>query len=74
MSISAEDLEHRVAAIHLVVVELLGHVGKDNQEVLDHLDRLFSERRENVTSIRPDTLQYAAQLVAEAKRVAKTHK
>lgn len=74
MTISAEDLEHRVAAIHLVLVELLGHVGKDNREVLEHLTRLFSERRENVTSIRPDTLQYAAQLVSEATRVADTHK
>jgi len=73
MSNTHDDLEHRVNALHLVLVETLAHVGKDNPEVLDHLGRLFAERADNVASIRPDTLQYAASLVREARKVADAH-
>ena len=73
MSNPSEDLEHRVNALHLVLVETLAHVGKADPEVLQHLSRLFAERADNVSSIRPDTLQYAAGLVREAQKVADAH-
>jgi hypothetical protein len=73
MSITPEDLEHRVNAITLVLAETLGHLGRMNPEVLDHLGRLFVEREDNVTAIRPDSLAYARQLVDEARQIAAKH-
>jgi hypothetical protein len=72
MSVDTDDLERRVAALRLVLVQTLAHVGHADPEVLAHLSRLFREPSDN-PAIRPDTIEYAAQLVGEAQRLADRH-
>jgi hypothetical protein len=72
MTVETDDLERRVSALRLVLVETLAHVGHKDAEVLAHLGKLFSQPRAD-PNLRPDTIEYAASLVAEAQALSDKH-
>jgi hypothetical protein len=75
MAVDRADMDRRVAALELLVTELLARAGQQDGSLFDHLDKMLTQK--GPTNDRddhgPDTVQYAKGVVAGARKLAQVH-